>query len=127
MTTDPGTTSSHQAASGEAGAPNYEAGQAMPGRRARLYRAFTRTHPRSAERFGPITLAFATLTAVSIVVSILTEQPVALGALAPMLMMVVFGIGELSQRPAVVASSRVLGGAIFLSFWIVLPVAWATP
>ncbi len=36
-------------------------------------------------------------------------------------------VGELSQRPAIVASSRVLGVAIFTSFWIVLPAAWPSP
>lgn len=126
MATDPRTTPTEGAPSDPTGPRRDDRDAATPRPGTRLYRALTRTHPRSTARSGPIALAFVALAAASLVVSILSDEPVNLGALGPV-MMVAFGIGELSQRPATIAAARVLGGLIFITFLILLPVAWPSP
>ncbi len=72
--------------------------------------------------FAP-SIAFAVLAAVSLVVSSLAEEPPSLVALSG-LMMVSFGLGELSGRPGHVAVARVVGLAIFVGGWIVVAIRW---
>ena len=78
----------------------------------------------SPTRLFTTALAFAVVAIVSLVVSALADEPPSPVALVA-LMMVVFGIGELSARPAHLVIARLLGLATFVAFWIVVGVTSA--
>ncbi len=90
----------------------------------RTWRALSRpTAPHQRGRIFWQTIAFATLLGVTIVLDAFSEESLTAPMLAP-LMMVIFGFGELSARPTHVALTRLLGGAVFVTWLILIPILW---
>ena len=95
-----------------------------PSARARAWQALGRpAAPHLRGRFFWQALAFAVLLGITIVWDAFSDESLTAPMLGP-LMMVLFGIGELSGRPLHVALSRLLGAAVFATWLILIPVLW---